>query len=95
MQYKVRSEVLIPEEFWTIISDNLTFYDVCKKNYQFTGGDRGDLRFQGYIFKEDRIILYKPVLVTCLEDLTEEDVLEIAREIVNISWKSSSNENTL
>lgn len=47
------------------------------------GGDRGDVLFDGFECDGDRTILDSFTLRTTLQDLTEDEMDEIAAEIVN------------
>lgn len=89
-KYPVTDELSLPEladPKWADLSlTEVTKYD----GYRTIGGDKGDLRFEGYILDEDdgRTIVYKPVLLTGLEGLTPDEVNDIAREILEFSYES-------
>ena len=54
------------------------------------GGDKGDLGFYGYDVHvgENKTVLYKPVLITCIGGLNEDEVFDIAEEILMNSFES-------
>ena len=59
-----------------------------KRGYRTIGGDKGDLHFKGYTLEDGRTTLYQPWITTTLEDLTEDEVNEIAQEILDFSFDS-------
>lgn len=68
----------------------LSGYEVQKYGHRTIGGDKGDVRFEGYTLDRDNnaTVLYKPVLVNAIDGLTEDEVNELAREIVQFSFDS-------
>lgn len=67
---------------------NLSFSEVSRRGYRTIGGDKGDLHFRGYTLEENRTVLYQPWITTMLEDLTEDEVNQIAQEILDFSFES-------
>lgn len=66
---------------------NLSFTESNKHGHRVIGGDKGDIYFEGYTLEENSTILYKPILQTLLE-LNEDEVEDIANEIVQFSFDS-------
>lgn len=63
---------------------DLDFNEECR----FIGGDKGDLYFDGYEIEDNRTVLYKPRIMTTYDDLTQNEVNEIAQEILDFSFAS-------
>lgn len=87
MKYPITIELGIPAEANRRF-ENLSFSEVNKRGYRVIGGDKGDLHHQGYTVENDRTILYKPVLSTTYDDLTEDEANEIAQEILDFAFNS-------
>lgn len=93
MHYRVTAEISIPEEAPKKHAD-LSSNEV-DRGYRVIGGDKGDLYHKGYTVENGRTILYTPVLVTTLEDLTHDEVNEIAQEILDFSYDSIGVESVM
>lgn len=52
------------------------------------GGDQGDIHFDGYSLEDGKTILTDPILVTTHDDLSEDDVINIANEILACAMDS-------
>ena len=57
--------------------------------YRIIGGAEGDLLFDGYeVTDKGETILHDPAIVTCHDDLTDDDVQDLAIEILMFSFES-------
>lgn len=88
MKYRVTAELSIP-----VLANprhkDLSLTEV-KNGYRTIGGDKGDIMFNGFTLDEEnnKTILDDPILSTTIEDLTEDEVNNIAVEIVQFSFES-------
>lgn len=61
-----------------------------KAGARVIGGDKGDLHFDGFTLDESTgvTVLDKPVFVTTLEGLTDDEVNDYANEVLQFSFDS-------
>ena len=52
------------------------------------GGDKGDLLFDGYDVLDGRTVLRAPAFCTAFDDLTEQEVLDYAQEVLDEAFAS-------
>jgi len=87
-QYNVKEPLQIPARANERYAD-LSLTELQKRGYRVIGGDRGDLRFEGFTVEDDgKTTLYRPVLHTSFEDLTDDEVQEIAEEVLAEAFDS-------
>lgn len=86
MKYPITAELSVPVKANKRYED-LSVVELTKRGYRLIGGDKGDLRFEGYTVHEDRSVLHNPILVTGLA-LTQEDANQIASDILAESFNS-------
>ena len=85
--YFLESELSLPALANPKFKD-LSFTEVTKRDCRVIGGDKGDLEFKGYELEDGKTFLYKPVVVTTLEGLTDDQVFDVANEILMFSYES-------
>lgn len=53
-----------------------------------TGGDKGDLLFDGYDMIDGRTVLLNPAFRTVFDDLTDQEVFDLACEVLRQAFES-------
>lgn len=88
--FPIARELSIPVEantrYESLSLTELRHADGCR----IIGGDRGDLRFEGFSVEEGKTILYKPVLVNFANDAadwSEDEQSELAEEILQFAYE--------
>lgn len=56
--------------------------------YRVVGGDNGDFLFNGYSVDGDRTIITGAAIATTLIDLNDDDIMDIAQEILDCAVSS-------
>lgn len=85
-QYQVRTVLYLPEQANTRFSD--LNRKEAERGYRTIGGDKGDLRFNGFHIEGESTQLDDAILVTDLNYLTDDEVDDIANEILHASYES-------
>jgi len=87
VQYDIFEKLSIPVEA-SLKHENLTASEYNHRGCRIIGGDKGDLHFLGYDVESGETVLRSPILVTAFDDLTEDEVIDYAIEILLTSFES-------
>ena len=92
MRIKITQELSIPALANKKYQD-LSLRELDRNGWRVIGGDQGDLYFKGFTLDEEnnKTILYNPHLATelaCADELTEDEIYDIAMDILMASYAS-------